>query len=128
MRKLIMLIAVIATFAVTAEAQTVTAVPYAVGTRTEATFNHAINLKTTAIDTTLTVTGKYLVGILVGTNIASDSIIVKEGSATLSTMVFGSTASNTPIWIPLNCAIDSASFSVFKAKASDITVIYRKNY
>jgi hypothetical protein len=71
--------------------------------------------------------GSFLVGVLIGTHVASDTLIFKNGLGTVSTMILGSTASGTPLFVPIQARCDT-SIIFIKKKTSDATVIYRYNY
>ena len=66
----------------------------------------------------------YLQSIIFGSIVSSDSIYVRCGSDTISTIIFG-TAPAYPITVPFNCRVDS-TLNVIAKKASKFTVIYRQ--
>lgn len=128
MRKLSFALVAVFCMAVAAQAQTVTAVPYAKNVKTESALNMPKEIAPSVTTTTTAITAAYLVGIEINTSAASDSIRVFDGSTQIATIALGATASGVPVFVPYNCEIASDSLNVYKKGASDITVIYRTAY
>jgi hypothetical protein len=70
---------------------------------------------------------KHLVTLIVTLPIATDTIIVKQGTTTMATILVPTTASN-PFYIPLDCKIDSNIVTVQRKKTSHVVTVWRSNY
>ena len=73
----------------------------------------------------------YLVGFVIGTSIASDSLVFINGAAktnqdTVYTCNGGATALLSGVFVPLNVQISSDTLCVYRKKNTAITYIYRK--
>jgi carotenoid cleavage dioxygenase-like enzyme len=104
----------------------------AVATRTESASNKWYNTATAvALDTIFersasTGTGGYLVGVAWNTNVASDTLILYDGTRAIATTILPATAP-APFFQEFYCKVDSL-LTYKKVKTSNITVIYRTNY
>jgi len=71
----------------------------------------------------------FLVGIIIGTSIASDSLVFINGATsgdTVYTCNGGATALLSGVYIPINAQISSDTLCVYRKKNTAITYIYRK--
>lgn len=98
--------------------------------RTESTSNlYKYHSALTAGDTIVTVGGStygaYVVGIVFGEPVASDTVIIKNGVGVVVTIV--NTTDVKPYYLPLEMRCDTSIIYIQK-KASKATIIYRKNF
>lgn len=69
--------------------------------------------------------GSYVVGIMFGEPVASDTVIIKNGRGTVATVV--NTTDVKPYYLPIEARCDTSIIFIQK-KASKTTFIYRQNY
>jgi len=68
------------------------------------------------------------VGIVFNTVAASDTIELKNGSASIGKIIFGATPPTQPFFVQYGTRVDSAIVTFVRAKGSNVTVIYRRGY
>jgi hypothetical protein len=95
--------------------------------KTPDTKNFQASYTAAGTDTITQANMKYFVGLVFNTVVASESVYVKQGADTLAKIVFTASPPVLPFTVTYNCRVDSV-FSIIRKKASDITVIYRKDY
>ena len=68
--------------------------------------------------------GSYLVGISINTAVTSDTVIIKNGTGVVATIILGTVTNSLPMYVPMPTNLDT-SLIVVKKKTSDITVFYQ---
>lgn len=68
---------------------------------------------------------KFLVGVVINTSVASDSIYICQSTDTIAVIRLGSTAPANPIFVPYHVVIDSPFVIISRIKTSDVTSIWR---
>lgn len=94
--------------------------------RTEAASGLYLNKAAAGTDTLTS--AKYVVGIVFNTIVASDTVELKNGTASVAKIIFTSSPPVYPIYIPYGIRVDSATVTIVRAKATNLTVIYRIGY